>query len=77
MSRAWFASALVSLACLTGFAADAAGRRLVHPADRAEERIIAMYGDLPGCDDPAVLGSITSSFGSREAKFWGPLETLS
>ncbi len=77
MSRAWLSATLVSLACLTGFAAEAGSRRIVAPVDRAEERIIPMYGDLPGCADPAVLGSLSSSFNARETKFWGPLETLS
>jgi hypothetical protein len=50
--------------------------RQVHPADRAENRIIPMYGNLPACEDPAVLGEITSWFNSREAKFWGPLQAV-
>jgi len=50
--------------------------RQVHPADRAENRIIPMYGNLPACEDPAVLGEISSWFNSREAKFWGPLQAV-
>lgn len=68
-----FAAAL----CLAGVAAQAAGTRAVHPADRAENRIIPMYGHLPACEDPAVLGEISNSFNSREAKFWGPLRAIS
>ena len=49
---------------------------VVNPADAAENRIIPMYGNLPACDDPAVLGEITSWFNSREAKFWGPLQAV-
>ncbi|MDX3805990.1 hypothetical protein ACXIUS_10315 [Bosea thiooxidans] len=78
MRRALFRTALVSLACLAGLAsADAAGRRYVAPPDRAEERIVPMYGNLPGCDDPAVLSHLTNSFDSREATYWGPLQALS
>lgn len=78
MRRALFRTALVSLACLAGLAsADAAGRRYVAPPDRAEERIVSMYGNLPGCDDPAVLSHLTNSFDSREATYWGPLQALS
>lgn len=50
--------------------------RYVAPEDRAENRIIPMYGNLPACDDPAVLGEITSWFDSRESKFWGPLRAV-
>lgn len=74
MRRALLGIALVSLGCLTAFAAGAAGRRHVHPADRSEARIIPMYGDLPACEDPAVIGELTSRFNSREAAFWGPLQ---
>lgn len=78
MRRALLRTALATLACLTGFvAADAASRRYVAPPDRAEERIIPMYGNLPACEDPAVLSSLTSWFDSRESKFWGPLRALS
>lgn len=78
MRRALFRTALVSLACLAGFAsADAAGRRYVAPPDRAEARIVPMYGDLPACADPAVLSELTSWFNSRESTYWGPLQALS
>ncbi|CAH1673529.1 conserved exported hypothetical protein [Hyphomicrobiales bacterium] len=76
MRRALLRTALVSLACLTALAADAASRRPVHPADRAEERIIPMNGNIPACEDPAVLGELTSWFNSREEKFWGPLRAV-
>jgi hypothetical protein len=76
MRRTLLRTALLSVACLTGFAAMATSSRYVAPPDRAEERIIPMYGNLPGCEDPAVLGEITSWFNSREAKFWGPLQAL-
>lgn len=77
MRRALLRTALVSFACLTAFAAGAASGRFVHPADRAEERTFPMYGNLPGCDDPAVLSEVTSRFNSRESTFWGPLQALS
>lgn len=77
MRRALLRTALASLACLAGLAtADAGGRRYVAPPDRAEARIVPMYGNLPGCDDPAVLSELTSSFDSREATYWGPLQAL-
>jgi hypothetical protein len=76
MRRALLRTVLASLAVLTAaISAEASGRR-VHPADAAENRIIPMYGNLPGCEDPAVLGEITSWFNSREAKFWGPLQAV-
>ncbi len=74
MRRALLGTVLVSLGCLTAFAADAGSRRYVHPADRAEARIIPMYGNLPGCEDPSVISELVSSFNSREARFWGPLQ---
>ncbi|MCU4180959.1 hypothetical protein [Bosea sp. BH3] len=75
MRRALLRTALVSLGCLTAFAAAEAGsRRHVHPADRAEARIIPMYGALPACEDPAVLSELSGRFNSREATFWGPLQ---
>lgn len=78
MRRAFIRTALVSLACLAGLAhAEAAGRRHVAPPDRAEERIVPMYGNLPGCTDPAVLSELTSWFNSRESTYWGPLQALS
>lgn len=77
MRRALLRTALVSLACLTAFAVGAESRRSVPPADRAEERTFPMYGNLPGCADPAVLSEVTSRFNSRETTFWGPLQALS
>lgn len=77
MRRVSLLSALAATLSLTGVSAQAAGGRYVSPADRAEERIIPMYGNLPACEDPAVLGEITSWFNSREAKFWGPLQAVS
>ena len=77
MRRALLRTALVSFACLTAFAAGAANGRFVHPADRAENRTFPMTGNLPGCDDPAVLGAVTNRFNSREDTFWGPLQALS
>jgi len=77
MRRTLLRTALLSVACLAGFSALAASGRYVAPPDRAEERIIPMYGNLPACEDPAVLGEITSWFNSRESKFWGPLQAVS
>ncbi|HEV2511267.1 MAG TPA: hypothetical protein VGV58_17025 [Bosea sp. (in: a-proteobacteria)] len=76
MRRVSLFSTLTAAICLSGLSAQAAGGRYVHPADRAEERIIPMYGNLPACEDPAVIGEITSRFNSRESKFWGPLQAV-
>lgn len=73
MRRALLATALLSISCLPAFAA---GERYVPPEDWAENRIISMNGHLPACEDPAVLGTITSWFDSRESKFWGPLRAM-
>ncbi|MFN3670545.1 MAG: hypothetical protein ACK4VM_01400 [Bosea sp. (in: a-proteobacteria)] len=75
MRRACLSIALLAAASLSGFAAQASGR-IVHPADRAEARIIPMYGNLPACEDAAVVGQITGSFASRESTFWGPLQIV-
>ncbi|MCO5091125.1 hypothetical protein [Bosea sp. (in: a-proteobacteria)] len=77
MRRALLRTALVLLAGIAATAAGAANGRYVHPADRAEERHFPMYGNLPVCDDPAVLGELTRWFNSREATYWGPLQALS
>ncbi len=76
MRRAVLRIALLSGAVLAALPASAASGRAVAPVDRAEARIIAYDANLPTCDDPAVLGEITSWFNSREAKFWGPLQIV-
>ncbi len=77
MRRALLRTALASIALLTAAAsAEASGRRIVHPADRAENRTVPLTGALPACDDPAVLGEITSWFNTRESRFWGPLQAV-
>ena len=77
MRRALLRTALASIALLTAAAsAEASGRRIVHPADRAENRSVPLTGALPACDDPAVLGEITSWFNTRESRFWGPLQAV-
>lgn len=77
MRRALLRTALISLAFASAaVSADASSRRYVAPPDIAENRIVPMYGNLPACEDPAVLGEITSWFNSREAKFWGPLQAV-
>lgn len=75
MRRALLRTALFSIVCLAALPAAAGGRYVASP-DRAEARINPMHGNLPACDDPAVLGEITSWFNSREAKFWGPLQAV-
>ncbi|MGO4666419.1 hypothetical protein AB4Z40_07030 [Bosea sp. 2YAB26] len=77
MRRALLKTTLVAATCLAAtISVEATSRRYVDPADRAEARIIPMYGNLPACEDPAVLSEITSWFNSREAKFWGPLQAV-
>jgi len=48
-------------------AADAPEARPLIPAER---RYSPFLGDLPRCDDPAVLERIQSRFRDREAEFW-------
>lgn len=43
---------------------------------RAEDRIIAFSGNLPACDDPAVLRQIARRFAHREAHFWNSPLTI-
>jgi hypothetical protein len=77
MRRTLLRTALLSLASLTAvLPVEASSRRHVAPPDIAENRVIPMYGNLPACEDPAVLGQLSSWFNSREAKFWGPLQVV-
>ena len=77
MRRILLRTALLFCAGLAASAAGAASGHHVHPADRAEARSFAMHGNLPGCDDPAVLGELSNRFNAREATYWGPLQALS
>jgi hypothetical protein len=43
---------------------------------RAEERYFAWSGVLPACEDPSVLGYVSSSFATKEAKFWNSSLTI-
>lgn len=76
MRRALMRTTLVALACLSAAVASAQSRRHADPRDWAENRINPMIGALPFCHDPAVLGEVTSSFNSREATYWGPLQAV-
>jgi hypothetical protein len=60
------------LAATLACASNALARDLVP----AEQRYFGSWGftaQLPACDDPSVLGSLSSSFDSREYRFWGNL----
>lgn len=77
MRRAALSIALAAATALSAVSAHAASTRKVDPRDWAEARYNPYTGNLPACEDPAVLGEITSWFNSREAKFWGPLQIVS
>ncbi|MBB3809353.1 hypothetical protein [Pseudochelatococcus contaminans] len=73
------AAAAVSIACLAGgqaIAADygryAAPQVRTSPGNqpRAEDRIHPFSANIPACDDPGVLRTISSRFAHREAHFW-------
>lgn len=59
-----FALAIVALLAL-GSAARAQGY-----ATPAERDYSPYSADLPACDDPGVLSTITSRFGQKESEFW-------
>ncbi|WP_156917430.1 hypothetical protein [Salinarimonas rosea] len=39
-------------------------------APPAEERVIPFSGEVPACDAPTVLATISAEFNRREARFW-------
>ena len=49
--------------CQAGYRGRAATCRGPAPEDAAENRIIPMYGNLPGCEDPAVRASVAAHAG--------------
>ena len=55
------ALALAGLAPASGYA---------RPQVPAEQRYMSFSGDMPTCDDPFVLGQISSRFSSRESTYW-------
>jgi len=57
----------VCLAALFVFAATAHAAGIIVPA---EERYHPWTGDLPACDDPAVLSRISDRFAQTESEFW-------
>lgn len=42
----------------------------------AEEQVFPYDGDIPGCQDVAVLEKISSRFAEKEAKFWNTSLTI-
>ena len=63
--RALFAGLALGL-----LAQSAATPALARPLVPAEQRHMSFSGDMPTCDDPSVLGRISSRFGARESKYW-------
>jgi hypothetical protein len=59
-------AAIVSVLALAQTAATPA---LARPQVPAEQRHMSLSGDMPACDDPSVLGQISSRFSSREG-YW-------
>lgn len=43
---------------------------------RAEDRLLPFSGNVPACDDPAVLRQIARRFAHREAHFWNSSLTI-
>jgi hypothetical protein len=41
------------------------------PLMPAEQRVVPYTGNLPTCDDPGVLGVISSRFSAKESEYWG------
>src|SRR5689334_12654584 len=68
MTMKWLA-ALISCALLS---APALGRELL-PAERRDHSYDAA---LPSCQDPSVLGQISSDFSTRESRFWNSSLTI-
>ena len=47
-----------------------AGACEARPLLPAEKRLRPFDADLPACDDPGVLGTITSRFAQKESGYW-------
>jgi len=47
--------------------------REITPAERRDHSYSA---SLPGCEDPSVLGQISSDFSTRESRFWASSLTI-
>ncbi len=64
-----------TVACLAVAAFSAASvlaaPAMARPLMPAEQRVVPYYGNLPACDDPGVLGLITSRFSQKESEYWG------
>jgi len=72
MPRAFVTKTIACLA-LAGFSATSVwtAPAMARPLMPAEHRAIPYYGNLPACDDPGVLGWITSRFSEKEGGYWG------
>ena len=70
MSSTSLRRALFAGLALGVFAQSAAAPVLARPLVPAEQRHMSFSGDIPACDDPSVLGKITSRFDHRESRYW-------
>jgi hypothetical protein len=68
--RLSFSLCLALAACLTAPLAQA---REVTPA---EKRVLPYASDVPQCNDPDVLSTISSRFADKESSFWNSALTL-
>jgi len=61
-----------ALLCLASAAAALQGFANPEPVARppAEQRTIPWTGQMPHCDDPAVVTKVASHFGQREREYW-------
>ena len=62
-----FAAMVAVASAVSGGLAGAAAARPLVPA---EQRYRPFTADLPACDDPGVLGTITSRFQQKESEYW-------
>ncbi|MDE2362170.1 MAG: hypothetical protein KGM42_05785 [Hyphomicrobiales bacterium] len=67
MSAHRFGRAIALALALTGLAP---GAGFARPQVPAEQRHMSFSGDMPACDDPSILGRISSRFASREGHYW-------
>ena len=75
---AFVAGAPASAADYDRYSAPKARKARTLPGDvpRAEDRLLPFSGNVPACNDPAVLRQISSRFAHREAHFWNSPLTI-
>jgi hypothetical protein len=71
MPRSFVTKTIVCLA-LAGFSVATVliAPTTARPLMPAEQRVVPYTGNLPACNDPGVLGTITSRFSSKESEYW-------